>query len=533
MASSIITRGSSTLEAFTSRAQPKVTVDLQGQTEGLVNTYTTGDRIEGTATITVDRDVRFDDVEITFEGTSRTSVERTSIPGRTGAYQTFLRLRQPIDDTAYPTPRVLEPNRTYQFPFTFVVPERLLPHACSHRKTNVHVERSHTLLPPTLGDAMLASDGKTLLDDISPDMCRIAYLVRVTVLRRKPSDSDNASSKSLASVGKKVRVVPAVDEEPPLNVEDHESTYCTRKEKDVKRGLLRGKLGRLVVAATQPKPVRLNPPATSESGDSITNNTNNNPVSTAATLHLRFDPVGTEAPPRLGTVWSKLRVSTYFGAEPWPDYPSPSSSSAMMLAQMGRGSYTESVPLSTLCLASSASAGWTRHEPPRLDRCASRQSSTSSSSSSSSGTDSLTGPSASFDGDSAYYTASVVVPLALPSSKTFVPSFHSCLISRVYALDLSISYHTPNANILTPTVSLRIPLQFTCARRAVAQKDHPHEISIDEVNAEFFNPRSVAPPPASSLPAPPDYSEIASFSVLPDRSQDLLTSARGRVRTAC
>ena len=70
MASSIITRGSSTLEAFTSRAQPKVTVDLQGQTEGLVNTYTTGDRIEGTATITVDRDVRFDDVEITFEGMS-------------------------------------------------------------------------------------------------------------------------------------------------------------------------------------------------------------------------------------------------------------------------------------------------------------------------------------------------------------------------------------------------------------------------------------------------------------------------------
>lgn len=68
MASSFVTRSSSTLEAFTSRAQPKVTVDLEGQTEGLVNTYTTGDCIEGTVTITVDRDVRFDEVEITFEG---------------------------------------------------------------------------------------------------------------------------------------------------------------------------------------------------------------------------------------------------------------------------------------------------------------------------------------------------------------------------------------------------------------------------------------------------------------------------------
>ncbi|KAH8435282.1 arrestin (or S-antigen), N-terminal domain protein [Aspergillus melleus] len=522
MASSFVTRTSSTLEAFTSRAQPKVTVDLQGQTEGLVSAYTTGDRIEGTATVTVDRDVRFDEVEITFEGTSRTSVERASIPGRTGAYQTFLRLRQPIDDTAYPTPRVLEPNRRYEFPFTFVVPERLLPHACSHRKTNLHVEASHTLLPPTLGDAMLAADGKTLLDDISPDMCRIAYLVRVTVLRKKPSDSDNATPKSLASVGKKVRIVPAVEEEPPLNVADHEPVYCTRKEKDVKRGLLRGKLGRLVVAASQPRPVQLHP-GSNAAADNHTSS--DSPVSTAATLHLRFDPIGTEPPPRLGTVWSKLRVSTYFSAEPWPDYPSPSSPA--MWAQMGRGGYTESVPLSTLCLASS-SAGWTRHEPPRLDRCDSRQSSTSSGSDA----ESLTGPSASFDG-SVYYTASVVVPVSLPAKKAFVPSFHSCLISRVYALDLSISYHTPNANILTPTASLRVPLQFTCARRVpVPGKEDACEISIDEVNAEFFNPRSVAPP-EMPVSAPPEYSELRPFVASPDRSRDLLTSSTGRVRTAC
>lgn len=398
------------------------------------------------------------------------------------------------------------------------MPDRLLPHACSHPKTNLHVEQSHTLLPPTLGDAMLAPDGKTLLDDISPDMCRIAYLVRVTVSRRKPSDSDTTSPKSLVSVGKKVRVVPAVDEEPPLNVEDHEGVYCTRKEKDVKRGLLRGKLGRLVVAASQPKPVQLNSSSDQTDG-------NNSPVSTAATLHLRFDPVGTESPPRLGSVWSKLRVSTYFGAEPWPDYPSPGS--AMMWAQMGRGSYTETVPLSTLCLASSASAGWTRHEPPRLDRCDSRQSSTSTSSG-----ESLTGPSASFDG-SVYYTASVVVPLALPASKAFVPSFHSCLISRVYTLDLSISYHTPNANILTPTASLRVPLQFTCARRPQPAKQEGHEISIEEVNAEFFNPRSVAPPVETTLPAPPGYSEFRSFAASPDRSRNLLASSTGRVRTAC
>jgi hypothetical protein len=67
MASSFVTRSSSTLESLT-HSRPKVDIELVGQTEGLVNSYTTKDRIEGTAIVTVDRDTRFDDVEITFEG---------------------------------------------------------------------------------------------------------------------------------------------------------------------------------------------------------------------------------------------------------------------------------------------------------------------------------------------------------------------------------------------------------------------------------------------------------------------------------
>lgn len=64
---SFVTRSSSTLESLT-QSRPKVNIELAGQTEGLVNSYTTKDRIEGTAVITVDHDTRFDEVEITFEG---------------------------------------------------------------------------------------------------------------------------------------------------------------------------------------------------------------------------------------------------------------------------------------------------------------------------------------------------------------------------------------------------------------------------------------------------------------------------------
>ncbi|KAE8348717.1 hypothetical protein BDV28DRAFT_80050 [Aspergillus coremiiformis] len=505
MTSSFVTRGSSTLESLT-HGRPKVDINLVGQTDGLVNSYTTKDRIEGTAVITVDRDTRFDDVEITFEGTSRTSVERVAMPGRTGAYQTFLRLRQPIEDAAYPTPRVLEAGRTYKFHFTFVVPDRLLPHVCSHKKTNIHVERSHTLLPPSLGDPMLANDGKSLLNDLAPDMCRISYLIRVTVQRRP----ENSSPKTLTSVGKKVRIIPAVDEEPPLNITD-DATYCTRKEKDVKRGFMRGKLGRLVVASWQPKPVQLCPP-NSEAIDS---------VSTVATVHLRFDPVGNEEPPRLGTVWSRLRVSSLFSAEPWGDYPCPRG------AQIGQGCYTETVPLSTMCVAS---ARWTKHTIGRgLSRCDSLESTSS--------TESLTGPSASFAGET-YYTASVVVPVTLPKTKSFVPTFHSCLTSRIYCLELSISYHTPNTNILTPTTSLKIPVQLTCRPRSGAKEKEPHESTQHEVNAEFFSSRSIAPFREAQI-APPEYSENLGPILPPDRSIDLMSTSRsprvnaGSVGAAC
>ncbi|RAH74843.1 arrestin (or S-antigen), N-terminal domain protein [Aspergillus aculeatinus CBS 121060] len=509
---SSVSQSSSSVGRFSVRSRPKVNIDLDGQHDGLVNVYTTGDTIKGTVTVTVDHDTRFDELEITFEGTSRTSVERQSMPGRTGAYQTFLRLRQPIEDAAYPTPRILEAGRTYDFPFVFVVPQRLLPHVCSHPKTNIHVEQSHTMLPPTFGDPMLASDGKSLLDDLTPDMCRISYIVRAT-LQRNPL-SQNGSIDTLASIGKKVRVVPMVDEEPPLNITDDETLYCVRKEKDVKRGFMRGKQGRIVVAASQPKPIQLNP----------TSNDDTSIVSTVATVHLRFDPLGNEEPPRLGTVWSRLRATTFYSAEPWGDYPS--TSSIRTWAQVGRGMFTEAVPLSTMCVAS---AQWTKHtsaDAPRRDSMHSTSS-----------TESLPGPSASFSGN-IFYTASVVVPITLPKSKTFVPTFHSCLVARIYSLELSLSYHTPNANILTPTTSLKIPIQLTCQPQVDARpKNTVVEITQEEVNAEFFSPRSIAPRWISEPEVtPPEYTAVRTAHLLPDRSRILPPSATanpGRMRTAC
>lgn len=48
------------------RPRPRIQIDLDRPS---LHTFTTGDHINGTATLTVDHELQFDDLEITFEGT--------------------------------------------------------------------------------------------------------------------------------------------------------------------------------------------------------------------------------------------------------------------------------------------------------------------------------------------------------------------------------------------------------------------------------------------------------------------------------
>ncbi|BDD55709.1 hypothetical protein MAP00_001198 [Monascus purpureus] len=416
-APTILTRGYDALDFVTSRFRPKVDIRLTGQDESPVRSYTTSDRIDGSVVVTVDNRTPFDRVEISFEGTTKISLERASALGRTGATHPFLKMRQPMTAYDYPSPRVLESGRVYTFPFTFVVPDRLVPHACSHPKNNVQIGYAHSMLPPTLGDPMLSGNGMSLLDDFTPELCSISYCIRVSILRNPPAGKKSCGT--LASAAKRVRIIPVVDEEPPLNISKSVPAYYTRKEKDVRRGFMRGKFGRLTMAAPQPGPIQLlcpNPKgATAES--------------TALTVNLRFDPVRDERPPPLGSLRSKLKAATYFSTYPWEDYPF--SLEELTAFDTNRGLYKETVTLSNFCVSSTQ---WMEHCMPARD-CLQPKT---------------------------YYTASILMPITLPKKKAFVPTFYSCLISRVYSLELNVSYETPNANLLNPSITLKLPIQITC-----------------------------------------------------------------------
>ncbi|KAL1991113.1 hypothetical protein VTN49DRAFT_5617 [Thermomyces lanuginosus] len=502
--------GSNAVESITRHmSRVKVDIVLHDQPSGFVVSYTTGDRIKGEVIITAEQDTKFDAVDITFEGATNTSVEgRGNIhPSITPkAYHSFFNMKQPIDSSQYPEPRVFSAKKVYRFPFTFVVPDRLLPHICSHSledESDPRLHHAHTQLPPSLGDPMIAGDGVRLIDDMAPEFIRISYMIRATIRKKSNSSSSssdavaNSTFRTIAAVAKKVRIIPKTHEQPLLDktlIDDFDSDYSLRKEKEVRRGLLRGKMGRLTVEAAQPKALEV------PSSRRKTSNDDDSEASTSVSLHLRFDPESPdEQPPSLRSLATKLKVMTFYSAKPWTRFPSMSSIGTIDPSQ---GVYSESITLSRLCLAR---AQWEKHgdsssSPLSDNRRASCQS-----------TSSWTSSSSSFYPGKTYYTTSVVAPISLPRDKSFVPTFHSCLVSRIYALDVSISYQTPNANVVAPSISLRLPLQITSSAGQYPRDSKTLLESVDPLEEEmarlwsqededaFFRSRSTVAPPEYSL----------------------------------
>ncbi|KAI4165906.1 MAG: hypothetical protein LQ342_000337 [Letrouitia transgressa] len=496
------------------KTKPAIDITLtDGQQDAFIPSYTSLDEIKGQATITAPVDTKFEHIFITFEGVAKTYVEKiaTSSPtnGRTEAFQCFLRLVQPMDDTGVIATRVAEAGKTYTFPFNFVVPERLLPQACDHQRENDSVQEAHLQLPPSLGDPLTAGMGKALMDDMAPDMAVVSYAVKVRMTNGRGSTGKHTL---ITETSKKVRVVPAVDEKPPLSVQaGGEDDYRLRKEKDIRKGMFKGKIGRLVMESLQPHSLRL--PSIKTSSPC--------PVTTMATVNLRFDPTSPSAqPPRLSTLSTKLKVATFFASVPMREIPARSST---FHYSSTKGIYVETLPLSSRCIAS---AQWEKHLPSTPSTPTGRDSVLSNLSTSHTSTPA---PSASYEQRQAYYTASIVVPITLPhsgtdsgssssgnnnigvisnnsnSNKLFTPTFHSCLLSRVYALDLSLSCHTPQANVSAPTLHLKLPIQISAAGNADARpsisESESEAMARREAN-EFMWPRSIAPPS-------PEYTERA------------------------
>lgn len=356
-----------------------------------------------------------------------------------------------------PIPRIAEKGRKYAFPFTFVIPERLLDSACTHKVRNEAVREAHLQLPPSAGDPCLPGEGGCLIDDLFPDMTRISYHIQVKMLRRRESDG---KAITLADSSRKVRILPNFEEVPPVHIEDHPGEYVLRVEKDIRKGIFKGKMGRLTAEAEQPKSLRL-------SKDSPC------PATTTVPVSLWFTPSDQSLePPKLGILTAKLKVSTFFSTSMISYIPRPSS----RVNDAFLGYYGESLLLSSRCMES---VKWSKQ------------------------------PSS-----PATYKATLLVPITAPKAKELAPSFMTCLISRSYTLDLLVTVQASTHS--HPSVSLKIPLQVSNP----STSSSPVAIAASANLDEFFTPRSTAPPPLESdqnRPGLPGYSMFAGAMPPPPR----------------
>ncbi|KAG9656257.1 hypothetical protein KCU61_g6162, partial [Aureobasidium melanogenum] len=420
------------------------------------SSYSTLDKLSGKVEIAVPHSTRFDEVEIQFIGTTKTFLDKMpSTPGLAGgqsAFHQFLKLRQPISESSYPQPRVFEPGRTYEFPFVFVVPQHLLPRVCKHEVHHESLRDCHLQLPPSLGTI-------TSHDDMSPDMAKIQYQIAARITA---ANDINGTPKHLATRMKTIHIVPTVNEQPPVNVLG-DSDYILRSEKSIKKGMFKGKLGTLVIEAEQPKSLRL--PKSYNPEEST--------ISTVAIVKLRFDPaVANSQPPRLGSLSSKLKATTWYATGARMDIPTRKD----CLYDHRQGLHSVSIGLSSRCMGnvewvSRTESAFDEEQLVRRDSGLSQQE-----------VPKYPSPSTKYKGAN-FWTAEIVVPVALPKDKHFVPSFHSCLTSRTYSLNLSLGIHS--AGVGFPSVELKLPLQISTEGKGEVDVTSRASSTIEEHLAEL------------------------------------------------
>ncbi|KAK7428458.1 hypothetical protein QQZ08_005077 [Neonectria magnoliae] len=356
--------------------------------------YGTDSQVSGDLVVNTSRDVPFDGIQIVFAGKSKVCSQDIAVASETTHH--FLDLEMPIPTSTYPVPKVFTSGNTFSIPFKFIIPKHLTLAACSHAVESDTVRELHTLLPPTMGDWEK--------DDMSFKMVSIGYAINATVLRR--STSGNPTVRTLET-SKVVRLLTSGPEDPPLSITNFDKLYTLEQSKTIYKRLSSQILGQIKAVATQAAVVRL---------DSVGRSLNESSVQ----VSLTFEPSAIYViPPIISSASMSVKANTWFKTQPTERLPNVGD---------GQRAYSQTIRLRTRF---SHSEPWTQH----VD----------------------VGGHSYSEGMRAspiFHTTTLHLPFDLPTSdKTFLPTFHTCLLSRTYSVNLSLGV----GNV---TVDLVVPLQI-------------------------------------------------------------------------
>ncbi|KAI3328974.1 arrestin [Xylariaceae sp. AK1471] len=483
------TRASTIVEPTRKHTIPKTIMNVYIDNHYQSKIYTTSSNVSGHVKVNTSHDVQFDTLQVLLLGTSKTSIDAVSIPQATS--HTFLKLTMPIPDSYYPIPRRFEAGCTYTIPFHFVIPQHLTLNACSHCVPNNALKDHHLRLPPSVGNWDK--------DDCAPRMARVTYSVRARVYHE---EVDGKTAKVMEA-SHDIKVLPTVAEDPPLSIARQDRMYVLSKSKTLRKSILSPKLGTVTVSANQPAPAMM-----SSDGHRIT--------PTTAQLDLVFEPTSCESqPPKITAVTSKVTAVTYYSTGGINQYPNLKDWSRSFGAD-GRGVYTNSIPLPSTPVEK---AEWKQHLTAQARRDSGYGSELHSDSDHSA--DGHQTPPRGSDsrkrnkGAPYYYTTKVQVPVQLPTTKKqFIPTFHSCITSRVYVLWMTVTLSALTGS--SSTVTLGVPLQVGVSPREGSRVDSTglpnFEAAMEDAALEvdaFFQPRTMSVPDVEFHSELPGYSELS------------------------
>ncbi|KAK1997491.1 arrestin [Colletotrichum falcatum] len=432
--------------------------------------YTSGDPVSGQVTINPSHDSRFDHVQIILIGTSRTRLDALQIPQLSS--HTFLKLEMPISDSAYPVPRIFEAGRTYTIPFNFVIPHHLTISACSHKAQSDYIHDYHMRLPPTTGGWER--------DDMAPDMAQIQYAVRARVVRQ---DELGGKPMKLIEGNHFIKVLPRSPEDPPLNITKQDRAYALTKTKTLRKNLFSSKQGYITAATAQPSAVHLTADGRSASEGSVL-------------VNLSFEPASADIlPPEVNTVSAKLQAQTWYGANPMTKLPNMgdnqeafalsqyhlyTTSASLFSTSVGKVAWRQQ--LTSITRRDSGYSSDDLHESghPDLDNQNHNQSRGSSKSRS----------------PPILHRAALEIPFKLPTArKTLIPTFYACIVSRTYALQLTLVVGDSKIKLNVPLqIALEPPVQQDLLDMGLPSFDAVMA-QQEEVEADaYFQPRLLQQP---------------------------------------
>jgi hypothetical protein len=423
--------------------KPRIDVRLEGDS----NEYTTGDRIHGKVVIESNVETHFDTIEIKLMGQSKTFVDPMSaLPGIqevSKGSRTFLTLRQPGLESLYPINRTLQRGMIYEFPFEFVLPKRLVDGSCSHRIASPAIREAHSALPPSFNRHHRVGKGGDV-DSTIPETTAINYGIMATIFKDDKLNA-NRDSAAMTTMWREILVTPCTSVVLPADLRkttsgSAPSDHCLRSVQKMSKGIIRSRLGTVTVEAAPPKRLKVQQREEESSHRFCTVPVN---------VKLRFDNKNLVAEaPQVSKITSRLEINTFYTTSSHQELPRKNDG----IYYRNRRVYTKHLPYTTFTpekvVWESVSAKGEESKdlnpaPAYLEIADCEQ-------------NLATEPSP-IHSDSSR-TTNLVVPVNIPVPTTLVPTFHSCLISRTYILEMSIKLTTQGCS---RTANLRLPLQVS------------------------------------------------------------------------